>query len=214
MPSLCGVGFWGYESAAASLDFYVVLGVNSGSRDWVASPLQIEPSPQPSVCVLFSWCFWYCFSLHQLHITFWREWVLRLDHVPRSLCISRSGGPMLTRGYTFWAVLLALMNPLTQDFRFGSVLGRYKGWRRANWVKLVSIYKSSDICFLRTGYVCANWHYFVTSLASGALGSLLPLTYVNFYPSHYSLRVIIDSRSGLWKATFKFYTIWWSQLIP
>lgn len=104
--------------------------------------------------------------------------------------------------------------PITQDFRFGSVLGRYKGWRRAHWVKLVSMYKSSDICFLRTGYVCANCHYFVTSLASGALWYLLPLTYVNFYPSHYSLGAIIDSRSGLWKATFKFYTIWWSQLIP
>lgn len=115
--------------------------------------------------------------------------------------------------YTFWAVLWLWWIPITQDFRFRFV-GRHKGWGRVRWATLVSIYKSSDICFLRTGYVCANCHCFVTSLAPGALWYLLPLTYVNFYPSHYSLGVITDSRSGLWKATFTFYIIWWFQLIP
>lgn len=135
MPSLCGVGFWGYESAAASLAFYVILGVNSGPCVWEASPLQTEPSPRTQVPVSkrqalyrlshlpspqFVFCFHGISDIAFLFISFTSPsegnelsgWTTYPD-----LSASRSGGPMLTRGYTFWAVLLTLMNPHYSGFQ-------------------------------------------------------------------------------------------------
>lgn len=92
----------------------------------------------------------------------------RLNHAPRSLCVSRSGGHMLTREAHFLLVLLALMNPCHSGFQIQVCSGQVQSLRKFRWVKLVSRYKNSMFCFLRMGHACAAAGTFDTALTPGA----------------------------------------------